>query len=83
MKFKNKEEAIEFAKKYLKDRREDYVRAERCRICERPIIDIHTHIADTYTGRTIIENRNAKTWDVAVSYILNDIIPYLYGEALD
>ncbi len=83
MKFKNKEEAIEFAKKYLKDRRHQWVKTERCRVCELPIFDMHTHRSDTPSGMVSVENRIAKAWDVAVEYILNDIIPYLYGEALD
>lgn len=82
MKF-TKEEAIEFAKKYLEDRRSSYVTPEKCEICELPIVTIHEHSANTPTGRTFRENRIAKAWDVAVEYILNDIIPYLYGDALD
>ncbi len=83
MKFKNKEEAIEFAKKYLNDRRHQWAKPEGCSICGLPIIDSHTHVANTQTGRIIIENRIAKAWDVAVEYTVLDIIPYLYGEALD
>lgn len=52
-----KEEAIEFAEKYLAARKND-------------TIDVNF--------------RNQEdVWDISVEYILLDIIPYLYGEALD
>lgn len=81
--YKNKEEAIAFARKYLDDRREDYVKPEKCKICEDSIISFHTHEANTPSGTTTIENRSAKIWDVMVEYATLDIIPHLYGEALD
>lgn len=80
---KTKEEAIEFAKKYLEDRRQDYAKNEICQMCKHPIKNTHTHKANTVSGVTVIENKIAKAWDVAVEYILLDIIPHIYGEALD
>ncbi len=80
---KTKEEAVAFAEKYLDDRRESYVIPEKCEICESMIISFHSHNANTPSGTTIRENKTAKAWDVAVEYILLDIIPHLYGEALD
>ncbi len=79
----SKEAAIVFAKKYLADRRDSYVIPEKCKICGELFIDYHIHDADTPSGTTTRENKSAKAWDVAVEYILEDIIPYLYGEALD
>jgi len=52
----NKNWTIEFAKKYLEDRKEQWM-------------------DDTFPRDQI--------WNVAAEYILDDIIPFLYGEALD
>ena len=83
LRHKTLDEAIAFAKKYLANRRDSYVIPEKCKICGELFIDYHIHEADTPSGTTTRENKSAKAWDVAVEYILLDIIPYLYGEALD
>ena len=51
-----KEEAIKFAKKYLADRKKNYV--------------------NNKFG-------SERAWNIAVEYVLLDIIPFIYGEALD
>ena len=67
-----KEEAIAFAKKYLADRKNDYVSWD-------PIQTIHLSDDDViFLGEKI-----RRVWDIAVEYVLEDIIPFLYGEALD
>ncbi len=58
----SKEEAIEFAKRYLNNRRNDYT--------------VETYFKDPVDSAK-------RAWDIAVEYILLDIIPYLYGDALD
>ena len=50
----SKEEALDFATKYLKDR-----------------------------VRKDVWGDPTRDWEIAVEYILLDIIPYIYGEALD
>lgn len=52
----NKEKAIEFAKKYLENRRKDAL---------------------------AIPDDSGRAWDLSVEYFLEDIIPYIYGDALD
>ena len=54
----NKEEAIEFARKYLEDRKGNWRGKHESIEIER-------------------------AWDIAVEYMLLDIIPYIYGDALD
>lgn len=62
-------EAIAFAKKYLEDRKEQWMK--------------HTETQLDDIPSWFIEKNNSKIWNIAVDYILDDIIPYLYGEALD
>ena len=69
---KTKEEAIAFAKKYLDVRKKDYTK-------------FHTFFQDEISGVDIDDANEAleRTWNIAVEYILLDIIPHIYGEALD
>ncbi len=69
-----KEEAIEFAKKYLADRRNDYASI--------PVKLVATLGGDSNVTVPIHEAIQ-RAWDVAVEYMLLDIIPYYYGDALD
>ena len=52
----SKEEAVEFATKYLDDRKLDILK---------------------------IPNDSGRAWNISAEYILEDIIPYIYGDALD
>lgn len=65
----NKEEAIVFTRKYLEDRRAQWIKYIDAQFDDIP--------------KWIIEHTNSRVWEVCVDYILNDIIPYIYGEALD
>ena len=52
----NKDQAVEFATRYLDDRKLDVLK---------------------------IPNDSGRAWNIAAEYILEDIIPYIYGVALD
>ena len=71
------DEAVKFAKDYLGDRREDntgYVSSIIPNMGE--MLTVGQHVAE-------IRAEKLRAWDVAVEYFLNNIIPHLYGEALD
>lgn len=67
-----KEEAIEFAKKYLADRKEGYTQ----------ILPEVTEKLSMIEG-AVIKLALDRAWDIASEYIRLDIIPYIYGDALD
>lgn len=71
---KTKEEAIEFARKYLADRKEGYATVPVKLLV---ILGTGPHEAEK------VQEAITRAWDVCVEYILLDIIPYLYGDALD
>jgi hypothetical protein len=64
-----KNDAITFAKKYLEVRKVEQMHP----------INIPVH----YKTPNQLNEKLEHVWNVAVEYILLDIIPYLYGEALD
>lgn len=62
-----KEEAIEFAKKYLADRRMSNVEV----MIDKNRLDLEASA------------HRARAWDVATEYTILDIITHIFGEALD
>jgi len=78
----DKDEAILFAKKYLDNRKDQYV---ICSWCGEPLNELHgKHVSCGWNlERAKNESVTSRPWNCAVEYILLDIIPYIYGEALD
>lgn len=77
-----KEEALSFAKKYFADRKDQYV---ICSWCGEPLNELHgKHVSCEWDlERAKNESVTKRPWDCAVEYALLDIIPFIYGEALD
>lgn len=65
----SKDKAIEFAVKYLKDRKDQWMTP--------------TNIPINVKTPRELNDRLSRVWNIAVEYMLLDIIPYLYGDALD
>lgn len=78
----SKDEAIAFATKYLGDRKDQYV---ICSWCAEPLNELHGKHVSCEWGleRAKAESVTSRPWNCAVEYLLLDIIPYLFGEALD
>ena len=69
-----KEEAIEFAKKYLADRRDDYASIP---------VKLVASLGGDPKLTVPIHEAIQRAWDVATEYMKLDIIPHIYGDALD
>ena len=78
---KTKEEVIEITKIYLSIRKKHHMQIPGRLNKKLQELDELKQIKDEIIN--IVSDITNHVWDSSTEYILNDIIPYLYGEALD
>ena len=66
----SKEEAVKFALEYLAHRRDNYTKVPK-------------RLAPDLETLRVVQEVLERAWDCAVDYIVNDIIPFIYGQSLD